>query len=126
MLGISQIKEYIDEAKKRGYSAIGITDVDTTEGFIEAYKYAKSIKNEIDWTKYYYGCPDEEEMKLIYGVKTRICEDSNILDPNKTYDIMIIVKEQNGLKNLYKLLTKAYKNKSAKLITIVLNITMGN
>lgn len=39
MLGISSVKEYIDEAINRKWCAIGITDLDSTQCFIEAQEY---------------------------------------------------------------------------------------
>lgn len=90
MLGISSVKEYIDEAINRNWCAIGITDLDSTQSFIEAQEYIE--KNQI------------KNLKLIYGVKTRFIDD-NSKDENEINEIIILVKEQKGLKNLYTLLS---------------------
>ena len=54
--GINSAKEYIEEAIKRGYKSIAITDVDSTQAFFEAYEYLKSNI-------------DNQDFKVIYGVE---------------------------------------------------------
>ena len=92
--GINYAKEYIEEAIKRGYKSIAITDVDSIQAFFEAYGYSKLNK-------------DNQDFKIIYGSELHF-KDSQKSD--KIYSIYVYVKEQNGLKNLYNLITEAYKN----------------
>ena len=92
--GINDAKEYIEEAIKRGYKSIAITDTDSTQAFFEAYEYLKLYTSNKDF-------------KVIYGTEMHFKAEKN--DEN-IYTIYIYVKEQKGLKNLYKLLSKAYKN----------------
>ena len=103
--GINNAKEYIEEAINRGYKSIAITDIDSTQSFFEAYKYLKSKANNTDF-------------KIIYGSEMHF---KNSQDFDKLYTIYIYVKEQSGLKNLYKLITKAYSNKRNKIPTIYKN-----
>lgn len=95
MKGISTVKEYINEAKKRGWKAIGITDENSTQAFLEAQEY-------IEWL-------EENQLKIIYGVKVKFIDDVNL---NEINDITILVKEQKGLKNLYTILSDAFCNKT--------------
>jgi len=94
MKGINSVSEYIEEAKLRNWKAIGITDLNSTQSFYEAQKYI--MKNDI------------KDLKIIYEEKTKFIDDIN----NKTeiYNIVILVKQQSGLKNLYELLSKAFAN----------------
>ena len=92
--GINDAKEYIEEAIKRGYKSIAITDTDSTQAFFEAYEYLKLYTSNKDF-------------KVIYGTEMHFKAEKN---DEKIYTIYIYVKEQKGLKNLYKLLSKAYKN----------------
>lgn len=80
--GIASVKEYIEEAMQRGWKAIGIADNNSTQSFIEAQEYMerKEIKN----------------LKILFGTRVQV-EENNIL---------IIVKQQKGLKNLYTLLSQ--------------------
>lgn len=96
MKGISSVREYIDEAKKRGWKAIGITDITSTQAFIEAQEYIQK--------------DETNQLKIIYGVKARFIDDEKI-EENGINDITILVKEQKGLKNLYTILSKAFSNK---------------
>jgi DNA polymerase III alpha subunit (gram-positive type) len=91
--GINDAKEYIEEAIKRGYKSIAITDTNSTQGFFNAEKYLKLYASKPDF-------------KIIYGTEMHFISETY----NKLYTIYIYVKEQKGLKNLYKLISKAYKN----------------
>ena len=92
--GINDVKEYINEAINRGYKSIAITDVDSTQAFFEAYEYLKlNITN--------------QDFKVIYGSELHFKDSPN---SDKIYSIYVYVKEQNGLKNLYNLISEGYKN----------------
>lgn len=93
--GFNYAKEYIEEAINRGYKSIAITDVDSTQGFFEAYKYVRN-----------------NDFKIIYGSEMHFKISQNSY---KIYTIYVYVKEQNGLKNLYKLISKAYNNKTPQI-----------
>ena len=92
--GIDSIKEYIEEAIKRGYKSIAITDTNSTQAYFEAEEYIKQYNTTNDF-------------KIIYGIELNFKENKN---SNETYTIYIYVKEQKGLKNLYELVSDSYKN----------------
>ncbi len=97
MKGINSCKEYIDEAIKRKWKAIGFTDLNSTQCFydVENYIEQKNVK----------------DLKIIYGIKTKFVDNKiKEISKNKIYDIVILVKEQVGLKNLYTILSKALIN----------------
>ena len=92
--GINDAKDYIGEAIKRGYKFVAITDTDSTQSFFEIEKYLK--QNEYN-----------NKIKVIYGAEMHFKVSEEF---DKVYTIYIYVKEQTGLKNLYKLISKAYRN----------------
>ncbi|MBP3256147.1 MAG: PHP domain-containing protein [Clostridia bacterium] len=93
--GINDAKEYIKEAVERGYDTIAITDTNSTQAFFEVYEY------------FQLGDNDNEKIKIIYGIEMNFMENKN---SENSYTMYIYVKEQKGLKNLYKLVSIAYKN----------------
>ena len=98
--GFNYAKEYIEEAINRGYKSIAITDVDSTQSFYEVYEYTKNT-----------------DFKIIYGSEMHF---KNSQNSDKLYTIYVYVKEQDGLKNLYKLISKAYNNKIPTIISTII------
>lgn len=96
--GINEATDYIEEAIKRGYKQIAITDKNSTQAFGYIYDY-ENLYSKIS--------NDNNEFKIIYG--TEICVKEN-KDTERKYSIYIYVKEQKGLKNLYKIISKAYEH----------------
>lgn len=101
MNGVNSVKEIIDRMVELGMDTVAITDIGSVKALPQAYRYAK--KNKI---------------KLILGMEAfyrngRIyCEVKN----EDNYSRMIIlVKNENGRKNLYKLISAYYKNGYAEL-----------
>ena len=92
--GINSTREYVEEAINRVYKAIAITDTDSTQGFFDADEYLRLYTNNSD-------------LKIIYGSEMHFKILGNTY---KLYSIYIYVKEQKGLKNLYELISKAYRN----------------
>ncbi len=95
MDGLNEIGDMIKTAAKWGQKAIAITDHGVVQGFPEAAKTVK--KSKLD-------------MKIIYGVEGYLYDDSKdqgTIDykSKPTFHIMILAKTQEGLKNLYKLVS---------------------
>ena len=96
MDGLNEIGDMIKTAAKWGQKAIAITDHGVVQGFPEAAKTAK------------YGKLD---IKIIYGLEGYLYDDTN--DPEgkidykskNTYHIILLARTQEGLKNLYKLVS---------------------
>jgi len=74
--GIDFVEDYIDEAVKRGYKQIAITDTDSTQSFYRAEYYIKNNKKLNDF-------------KIIYGAEMHF---KTSKDDNKIYTIYIYVK----------------------------------
>ena len=95
MYGLDTVEDYIDEAINRGCKAVGITDINTVQSFIPAQEHLGKL--------------DKENFKILYGVRTKFIEDEyqNEKNKNDAYDIVVYVKEQKGIKNLYNILSLA-------------------
>ena len=98
MYGLDKVEDYIDEAISRNWNTIGITDINSTQSFMKAQMHLERI--------------EKEDFKIIYGIRTNFINDEDI--NKKIYDIVIYVKEQVGLKNLYTLLSIANTNLQKK------------
>ena len=96
MDGLNEIGDMVKTAAKWGQKAIAITDHGVVQGFPEAAKTAK------------YGKLD---IKIIYGLEGYLYDDT--FDPEgkieykskNTYHIILLARTQEGLKNLYKLVS---------------------
>ena len=95
MYGLDTVEDYIDEAINRGCKTVGITDINTVQSFIPAQEHLGKL--------------DKENFKILYGVRTKFIEDEyqNEKNKNDAYDIVVYVKEQKGIKNLYNILSLA-------------------
>ena len=82
------IKDCIKTAASWGHQAIAITDHGVVQAFPEAYEVAS-----------------QEKIKLIYGMEGYLFEDDN---PGKYWHIIILAKNEIGLRNLYKLVSLSH------------------
>ncbi len=82
------IKDCIKTAAKWGHKAIAITDHGVVQAFPEAYEVAA-----------------KEKIKLIYGMEGYLFEDDN---PGKYWHIIILAKNEIGLRNLYRLVSLSH------------------
>lgn len=100
MDGITSAEKLVERAAKWGHKAIAITDHGVVQAYPEAYKAAKKHK-----------------IKIIYGVECYLLDDTQAENPEdfdwkkaKYYHAIILVKNQAGLKNLYKLISESHLN----------------
>ncbi|HML38747.1 MAG TPA: PolC-type DNA polymerase III, partial [Bacillota bacterium] len=99
MDGLNEISDMIKTAAKWGQKAIAITDHGVVQAFPDAEKTVKKAKLDI---------------KIIYGLEGYLYDDSE--DPEgkidykskNTYHIILLARTQEGLKNLYKLVSKSH------------------
>lgn len=98
--GLSDVGSYIKLAKKWGHPAVAITDHGVVQAFPEAAKAAGG------------------EIKVIYGLEGYLLDDKDLIREDgsidyknkfkKTNHIIILAKNQIGLKNLYKLVSLSH------------------
>ena len=98
MDGLADVKKLVKQAKAWGHKAVAITDHGVVQAFPEAAKAAGG------------------DIKIIYGVEGYLLDDRDLQLPDGTIDykkkgtnhVIIIAKTQEGLKNLYKLVSLSH------------------
>ena len=96
MDAVSPVKDLIDRAAKWGHPAVAITDHGVVQAYPDAYSTAKKAG-----------------IKLLYGVEIYLLGDEKTDSSGKidfknseTYHAILLVKNDVGLKNLYKLISE--------------------
>lgn len=105
MDGLADVQELIDTAANFGHKAIAITDHGVVQAFPDAAKYIKEKKLDI---------------KIIYGLEGYLVDDEQIPEGGipvekgfdsktaQSYHIILLAKDKEGLKNLYKLVSHSH------------------
>ena len=94
--GFSRIDEILDKCKELGMDSLAITDHGKMYGILEFYKKAK-----------------EKGIKPIIGCEVYVSEkDHKIKNPSnrRYYHLILLAKNNNGYKNLIKIVSEAYIN----------------
>ena len=109
MGGIISAADLINRAKSLGHTAVAITDHGCVQAFPEAYRASQ-----------------ETGVKVIYGAEVYL---KTTGDPGALFKVTLLVKNQIGLKSLYKLISKAltdnYKIRPIVLDTELINCREG-
>lgn len=79
----TKVKKLAENAKKKGYSAIALTDINITYGLVDFYKAAK-----------------DTGIKPLLGMQLRI---NGLIDEANKYDLIVIAKDDQGYKNILRL-----------------------
>ncbi|MDD4047479.1 MAG: PolC-type DNA polymerase III [Clostridia bacterium] len=87
---VADVKDVVKTAIAWGHPAVAITDHGVVQAFPDAYNIAKG-----------------NDIRIIYGLEGYLFDDSIEYSSKKipTYHVIILVKSQEGLKNLYSLVT---------------------
>ena len=102
--GFNEVEDIVRTAAMWGQPAVAITDHGVVQGFPDAAKTAGKLAKQ------------GKEIKIIYGVEgylypdeDAIDEDGNIdIKKNRTYHIILLARNQTGLRNIYKLVSLSH------------------
>ncbi|NLV20902.1 MAG: PolC-type DNA polymerase III [Syntrophomonadaceae bacterium] len=93
MDGLSEVKGLINKAAAWGHPAIAITDHGCIQAFPLAFAAEQALQDK------------GKNLKIIYGVEAYLVEEDK---KERPYHIILLAKNRNGLKNLYKLISLSY------------------
>ncbi|NLT48845.1 MAG: PolC-type DNA polymerase III [Clostridiales bacterium] len=100
MDGLIDVQDLIETAAGWGHKAIAITDHGVVQAFPDAAKYVRKKKLDI---------------KVIYGLEGYLVDDESVPEGSKfdykavpSYHIILLAKDQTGLRNLYKLVSLSH------------------
>ena len=102
--GFNEVADIVNTAAAWGQPAVAITDHGVVQGFPDAAKAAAKLASK------------NKHIKVIYGLEGYLYPDEDAIDENgeidikknKTYHIILLAKNQAGIKNLYKLVSKSH------------------
>lgn len=102
---ITSVKDVLTRAAEWGHKAVAITDHGVVQAFPEAQEVAAKLRK------------SSKEIRVIYGMEAYLLVDERYnsrgeLDYKSpdTYHAIILVKNQTGLKNLYKIVSESHLN----------------
>lgn len=79
----TKVEDLAENAKKKGYSALALTDINITYGLVDFYKAAKNAG-----------------IKPLLGMQLRI---NGMIDEANKYDLIVIAQDDQGYKNILRL-----------------------
>lgn len=92
---VCEASELVKTAIRYGHKAVAITDHGVVQAFPDAMNAKESSKSAI---------------KIIYGVEAYLTDSIQDVVTGKSYHCIILVQNQTGLKNLYKLVSASHLN----------------
>ncbi|MDD6881994.1 MAG: PolC-type DNA polymerase III [Firmicutes bacterium] len=106
MDGLNEAADIVNTAAAWGQPAVAITDHGVVQSFPDAAKAAKKLRDK------------GKEIKIIYGMEGYVFDDEGLIDENGEIDykkpytnhIILLAATQEGLKNIYKLVSYSHLN----------------
>ncbi len=106
MDGLNDVEDLIDTAISWGQTALAITDHGVVQSFPDAANKVKSLQ----------GKDDKPPIKIIYGMEGYLLDDTDCIKEDGTIEytkkntnhIILLAATQEGLKNLYKLVSYSH------------------
>ena len=104
MDGLNEVEDLVKTAAYWNQPAVAITDHGVVQSFPDAAKTAKKLASDKNNPKH---------IKIIYGMEGYVFDDRDCHNPDgtidykkpKTYHIILLARNQEGLKNIYKLVS---------------------
>lgn len=102
--GFNEVENIVETAAQWNQPAVAITDHGVVQGFPDAAKTVEKLAKEGKKIKVIYGLEG-----YLYPDEDAISEDGTIdIKKNKTFHIILLARNQIGLKNLYKLVSLSH------------------
>ena len=109
MDGLNDVEEMVKTAARWGQPAVAITDHGVVQSFPDAAKTAKKLAGDKE---------HPVDIKIIYGMEGYLYDDSDCIEEDGTIDykkkptnhIILLAATQEGLKNIYKLVSYSHLN----------------
>lgn len=109
MDGLNEVEDLVKTAAAWGQPAVAITDHGVVQSFPNAAKTAKKLAQDKE---------NPVKIKIIYGMEGYVFDDADCHNPDGTIDfkkkatnhIILLAKTQEGLKNIYKLVSYSHLN----------------
>lgn len=106
MDGLNEPADIVNQAAEWGQPAVAITDHGVVQAFPDAAKAAKKLKDK------------GKEIKIIYGMEGYVFDDEGLIDEEGNIDyksrptnhIILLAATQEGMKNIYKLVSYSHLN----------------
>lgn len=106
MDGLNEPADIVNQAAEWGQPAVAITDHGVVQAFPDAAKAAKKLRDK------------GKEIKIIYGMEGYVLDDEGLKDDEGNIDyksrptnhIILLAATQEGLKNIYKLVSYSHLN----------------
>ena len=106
MDGLNEPADIVNQAAAWGQPAVAITDHGVVQSFPDAAKAAKKLKDK------------GKDIKVIYGIEGYVFDDEGLIDEDGNIDykarptnhIILLAATQEGLKNIYKLVSYSHLN----------------
>lgn len=106
MDGLNEPADIVNQAAEWGQPAVAITDHGVVQAFPDAAKAAKKLKDK------------GKDIKIIYGMEGYVFDDEGLVDEEGNIDyksrptnhIILLASTQEGMKNIYKLVSYSHLN----------------
>lgn len=106
MDGLNEPADIVNQAAEWGQPAVAITDHGVVQAFPDAAKAAKKLKDK------------GKDIKILYGMEGYVFDDEGLIDEEGNIDyksrptnhIILLAKTQEGMKNIYKLVSYSHIN----------------
>ncbi len=123
MRGLISPKELVEFAIENKYDTIVVADLGSVQAFPEIYNTWKKYRNEFGgrYGKIEEVFGDGHFLKIIYGMEVYLAEDSKQAvqkSDKQCYPILLYARNEEGIRNLYKLISSANRDEKTGLIEI--------
>ncbi len=106
MDGLNEVADIVNQAAAWGQPAVAITDHGVVQAFPDAAKAANKLKGK------------GKDIKVIFGIEGYVFDDEGLIDEDgnieykkpKTNHIILLAATQEGMKNIYKLVSYSHLN----------------